>query len=120
MAQYIDAFVAPVPRKNLAAYRRMSRKSAKIWREHGAIQYVECIADDVKKGKVTSFPRSVNLKPSEVVVFGWIVFESRTQRNRAMKNMMADKRLKSMMDPKTMPFDGMRLIYGGFKQFIAA
>jgi uncharacterized protein YbaA (DUF1428 family) len=115
MASYVDGFVMPVPKKKVAAYRRMSRKAGKVWREHGAIEYRECIADDVKPGKVTSFPQSVKLKPNEVVWFSWIVFKSRRHRDQVNAKVMKDPRLASMMDPKDMPFDGKRMIYGGFK-----
>jgi uncharacterized protein YbaA (DUF1428 family) len=112
---YVDGFIMPVPKKNLNAYRAMARKAGKVWREHGALEYKECIADDVKVGKLTSFPRSVKLKKNEVVWFSWIVYKSRSERDRVLKKVMADKRLASMMDPKKMPFDGKRMIYGGFK-----
>ena len=115
---YVDGFVLPVPKKSLAAYRRMAKKAGKIWREHGALEFRETVADDVKKGKWTSFPRSVKLKPSETVVFSWIVYKSRAQRDRVLKKVMSDKRLASMMDPNNMPFDGKRMIYGGFKQIV--
>jgi uncharacterized protein YbaA (DUF1428 family) len=118
MAKYVDGFVVPVPTKNLPAYRRMARKAGKVWREHGAVAYTECVADDVKVGKITSFPQSVKLKPGETVVFSWIVYESRAHRNRIMKKVMSDPRLADMMDPKSMPFDGKRMIYGGFKFLI--
>jgi len=117
---YVDGFVIPVPRKNLPAYRRMAKLAGKIWREFGAIDYKEFIADDVKVGKYTSFPRSVKLKPGETVVFSWIVYKSRAHRDRVNAKVMKDPRLAPMMDPKTMPFDGKRLIYGGFKLLVAA
>ncbi len=117
---YVDGFVIPVPKKNLAAYRRMAKLAGKIWREHGALDYNEFVADDVKVGKRTSFPRSVKLKPGETVVFSWIVYKSRAQRDRVNAAVMKDPRLAPMMDPKTMPFDGKRLIYGGFKLLVAA
>lgn len=119
MAKYVDGFVVPVPKKNLQAYRRMARKAGKIWREHGALEYTECVADDVKVGKITSFPRSVKLKPAETVVFSWIVYASRAHRDRVFKKVMADPRLASMMDPRSVPFDGKRMFYGGFKVLIA-
>ena len=116
---YVDGFVLPVPEKNLAAYKRMARKAGKIWREHGALEYIECIADDVQPGKVTSFPQAVKLKPGEVVVFAWIVYKSRRDRDRINKAVMTDPRLKSMMDPKKkMPFDGKRMFWGGFKSLV--
>ena len=115
MASYVDGFVVPVPKNKIEAYRRMALKAGKIWREYGALQYRECIADDVKWGKRTSFPRSVKLKASEVVWFSWIVYKSRAHRDRVMKKVMKDPRLADMMDPKAMPFDAKRMIYGGFK-----
>ena len=115
MGKYVDGFVVPVPKKNLAAYRAMARKVGKVWREHGAVEYVECVADDVKPGKLTSFPQAVKLKDDEVVVFSWIVYTSRARRDRVNKKVMADPRLASMMDPKKMPFDGKRMFFGGFK-----
>jgi uncharacterized protein YbaA (DUF1428 family) len=117
---YVDGFVVPVPRKNLPAYRRMAKKAGKVWREHGALDYKEWISDDVKVGKLTSFPRSVKLKPGETVVFAYIVYKSRAQRDRVNAKVMKDPRLAEMMDPKSMPFDGKRLIYGGFKILITA
>ena len=115
---YVDGVVVPVPKKNLAAYRRMAKTSGKVWREHGALEYTECIADDVKPGKATSFPQAVKLKPDEVVVFAWIVYKSRAQRDRTMKKVMADPRLASMMNPKSLPFDARRMFWGGFKEMV--
>jgi uncharacterized protein YbaA (DUF1428 family) len=117
---YVDGFVVPVPLKNLAAYRRMAKKAGKVWREYGALDYKEWISDDVKVGKLTSFPRSVKLKRGETVVFSWIVYKSRAHRDRVNAKVMKDPRLADMMDPKSMPFDGKRLIYGGFKLLIVA
>jgi uncharacterized protein YbaA (DUF1428 family) len=111
---YVDGFLLPLPKKNLPAYKRLAQKAGKVWKEHGAIDYHECIAEDVKTGKTTSFPQSVKLKPGEVVVFSWITYKSRAHRDAVLKKVMADKRLACMMDPKTMPFDGKRMIYGGF------
>ena len=115
---YVDGFVLPVPVKNLPAYKRMSRVMGKIWREHGALEYRECIADDVKPGKVTSFPQSVMLKRGETVVFSWIVYKSRAHRFRVNAAGMKDPRLAKWMDPKKLPFDGMRMFMGGFKVMI--
>jgi uncharacterized protein YbaA (DUF1428 family) len=115
---YVDGFVLPVPKDNLAAYRAIARKCGKIWREYGALQYVECVEDDVKPGKSTSFPQSVKLKPGEVVVFSWIVYNSRRERDAINKKVMADPRLAKMMDPKAMPFDGKRMFWGGFKSMV--
>ncbi len=115
---YVDGFVVPVPKKNLDAYRRMARKAGKIWREHGALEYIECVADDVKPGKRTSFPQSVKLKADEVVVFSYIVYKSRRQRDSVNKKVMSDPRLAEMMDPKALPFDGKRMFFGGFKVMV--
>jgi uncharacterized protein YbaA (DUF1428 family) len=116
---YVDGFVVPVPVDNLAAYRRMARKCGKVWMEHGALAYTECVADDVRPGKYTSFPQSVKLKPGETVVFSWIVYASRKQRDRINKAVMSDPRLKEMFDTKALPFDGKRMFWGGFKQFLS-
>jgi len=115
---YVDGFVVPVPVKNLAAYRRLAKKAGKIWREFGALDYKEWIGDDVPVGKLTSFPRSVKVKRGETVVFAWIVYKSRADRDRINAKVMKDPRLADMMDAKKMPFDGKRLIYGGFKLLI--
>ena len=112
---YVDGFVVPVPKKNVEAYKKMARTAGKVWMDHGALAYREAMADDVKPGKWTSFPQSVKLKKDEVVFFSWIVYKSRKSRDSVMKKVMKDKRLASMMDPKKMPFDGKRMIFGGFK-----
>lgn len=112
---YVDGFVLPVPKRKSDAYRRIARKAGKIWREHGALAYVECMADDVKPGKRTSFPQSVKLKRGEAVWFSWIVYKSRRHRDRVLKKVMSDKRLKPMMNPQAMPFDARRMFWGGFK-----
>ena len=118
MAHYVDGFVVPVPKKKLDAYRRMARKFGKLWMEYGAVQYTECVADDVKPGKHTSFPQSVKLKPGETVVFSWIVYKSRAQRDKVNAKVMKDPRMAPMMDPKSMPFDGKRMFWGGFKTIV--
>jgi uncharacterized protein YbaA (DUF1428 family) len=115
---YVDGFVVPVPKKSMKAYLGIARKAGKVWKDHGALEYVECIADDVKPGKVTSFPQAVKLEPDEVVAFSWIVYESRQERDRILAAVMSDPRLKDM-DPKTMPFDGMRMFFGGFEVLLA-
>jgi uncharacterized protein YbaA (DUF1428 family) len=117
---YVDGFIVAVPKKNIAAYRKISTKCGKIWREHGALDYREWVADDVKPGKLTSFPRAVKMKPSETVVFSWITYKSRAQRDKVNAKVMADPRLKSMMDMKSAPFDGKRMIYGGFESLVKA
>jgi uncharacterized protein YbaA (DUF1428 family) len=118
--RYVDGYVLPVPKKNVAAYQRMAQKAGKVWRDHGALEFIECVADDVKPGKHTSFPQSVKLKPGEMVVFSWIVFKSRAHRDRVNAKVMKDPRLAKMMDPKAMPFDGKRMIWGGFKVLVDA
>jgi uncharacterized protein YbaA (DUF1428 family) len=115
MPLYVDGFIVPVPRRNAEVYRRLALKAGKIWREHGALEYRECIAEDVRRGKLTSFPRSVKLRPGEVVWFSWIVYRSRAHRDRVNAKVMKDKRLEAMMDPKKAPFDAKRMIYGGFE-----
>lgn len=118
MGKYVDGFVLPLPKKNVDLYRQFSEKAGKIWREYGALEYIECIGDDVKPGKVTSFPQAVKLEPDETVVFAWIVYESREHRDRVNAAVMKDPRMADM-DPKTMPFDGMRMFWGGFEVLIA-
>ena len=119
MPRYVDGFVLPVPRDQLPAYRRMARLAGKVWMEHGALEYVECVEDDVKPGKWTSFPQSVKLKPGEAVVFSWAVYKSRAHRDRVLKKVMADPRLAKHMQPGGMPFDGRRMFWGGFKELIS-
>jgi uncharacterized protein YbaA (DUF1428 family) len=116
---YVDGFIVPVPKKKVEAYRRLARKAGKIWKEYGALEFKECIADDVKKGKWTSFPRSVKLKPNETVMFSYIVYKSRKDRDRINAKVMKDSRIAGM-DMKDMPFDGKRMIYGGFKVLVDA
>lgn len=115
---YVDGFILPIPRKNLDVYKKWAKISAKVWLEHGALEYVECIADDVKSGKVTSFPQSVKLKKGEVVFFSWVKYKSRSDRDRIMKKVMNDPRLAELMSAGEMPFDGMRMFWGGFKPVI--
>jgi uncharacterized protein YbaA (DUF1428 family) len=119
MKLYIDGFIMPVPKKNRAAYVRMANRAAKVWIGHGALEYHECIADDVPKGKLTSFPRSVMLKKNETVWFSWIVYRSRKDRDRILGKVMKDKRMARMMDPKKMPLDGKRMFWGGFKTVVS-
>ena len=113
---YVDGFVVAVPKQNIEAYKTMARTAGEVWKEHGALAYVECIGDDVPLGEVTSFPRAVQAKDDETVVFSWIVYESREQRDAINKKVMADPRLKDSMT--NMPFDGKRMIYGGFTTFL--
>jgi uncharacterized protein YbaA (DUF1428 family) len=116
---YVDGFILPVPKKKVEAYRRLARKAGKVWREHGAIEFKECVADDVKMGKLTSFPRSVKRKPNETVFFSYIVYKSRAHRDKVNAKVMKDKRIAGM-DMKDMPFDPKRMIYGGFKVLVDA
>src|SRR5262249_17538200 len=116
--KYVDGFIVAVPKKNLKAYQALARKAGKIWKEYGALEYRECVAEDVQVGKLTSFPRSVKLKPGETVIFSWITYKSRKHRDSVNAKVMKDPRLGGM-DPKTMPFDAKRMIYGGFDTMIA-
>ncbi len=118
MARYVDGFVVPVPADQLGAYRKLARLASRVWREHGALEYVEAVADDVKPGKHTSFPQSVKLKEAEVVVFAYITYKSRRSRDAVLKKVMADPRMQ--MDPKSLPFDGKRMFWGGFKTIVEA
>ena len=117
---YVDGFIVAVPKKNLDAYVRMAKRSGKVWREHGALDYREWVAEDVKVGKLTSFPRSVKLKSGETVVFSWITYKSRAQRDRVNAKVMSDKRLADMMNIKSLPFDAKRMIFGGFESLVKA
>ena len=121
MPQYVDGFVVPVPTARLEAYRKMAQEAGRVWREHGALEFRECVAEDVKVGKITSFPRSVQSKPDETVVFSWIVFASRAERDRINALVMKDPRMSEMMQGKAdWPFDGERMIYGGFETIVEA
>ncbi len=115
---YVDGFVVPVPKKNVKKYKALATKAGKIWMEFGALQFRECVADDVKPGKLTSFPQSVKLKKDETVMFSWIVYKSRKDRDRINKKVMMDPRLAKMMQGKDNPFDAKRMIYGGFTMLV--
>ncbi len=116
---YVDGYILPVPKKNLQAYRRMAQKAGKIWRDHGALEYRECVGDDLDVKWGIPFPRQIKLKPGETVVFAWIMFTSRAHRNRVNAKVMKDPRLKNM-DLQSMPFDHKRMVYGGFKILVDA
>ena len=118
--RYVDGYVLAVPKRKLEVYRRMARKAGRIWREHGALEYRECVGEDLKVKFGVPFPRMTRLKPGETVVFSWIVFKSRAQRDRVNAKVMKDPRLAPMMDPKAMPFDPKRMSYGGFKVLVEA
>lgn len=117
MSRYVDAYVLPVPTEKLEEYRKMAQTGAEVWREHGALEYFEFVADDVKPGKVTSFPQSVDLRPNETVIFSYITFRSREHRDQVNELAMKDPRLNAY-DPKNMPFDSQRMFWGGFKPFV--
>jgi uncharacterized protein YbaA (DUF1428 family) len=116
--KYVDGYVLPVPKKNLPAYRRMAQKAGKVWREHGALEFRECVGDDLKTKMAVSFPRTIKLKSDETVVFSWIVFKSRAHRDAVNAKVMKDPRLAKMMDMKSIPFDSKRMVYGGFKVMV--
>jgi uncharacterized protein YbaA (DUF1428 family) len=116
--RYVDGFVLAVPKKNLQSYARMARKAGKIWREHGALEFRECAGDDLDVKGMVTFPRMMKLKPGETVVFSYIVYKSRAHRDRVNANVMDDPRIKDMGDPKDMPFDVKRMVYGGFKVLV--
>lgn len=118
MGRYVDGFVVPVPKHNVEAYRRMAEDMGKVWKEYGAIEFVACIAENVKPGKITSFPQSVQLKSDEVVVLAWIVYESREQRDRINEQVMKDPRITESMHAASMPFDGKRMFWGGFELLV--
>jgi uncharacterized protein YbaA (DUF1428 family) len=120
MAHYVDGFVIPLPKKNLNAYRRMAQKAGEVWRDHGALDYKECVGDDLNVKMGLPFPRGIKAKSGETVLFSYIVFKSRAHRDRANANVMKDPRLAEMMDPKVMPFDVKRMMYGGFKTIVEA
>ena len=117
--KYVDGFVIPVPKKNLEAYKNLASQAGTIWKEHGALEYIECMGDDIQQGKVTSFPLSVNLQENEIVIFAWIIYNSREHRDEVNARVMSDPRMKPMMDMKALPFDGQRMIWGGFKMMLA-
>ncbi|MEJ1938917.1 DUF1428 family protein [Nostoc sp. NIES-2111] len=113
---YVDGFIVPVPKDKVDAYKALAAKAGEIWKEHGALAYVECLADDVPYGEVTSFPRAVQVQDGETVAFSWIVYRSRASRDEVVAKVMADERLKAGM--QGVPFDGKRMIFGGFSPFL--
>ena len=118
--RYVDGYVLPVPKKNVQAYRRIAQKAGRIWREHGAVEYRECVGVDLNVKSGVSFPRRIKLQRGETVFFSWVVFKSRAHRDRVNAKVMKDPRLSDMMDPKAMPFDVKRMLYGGFKIVVDA
>ena len=120
---YVDGFLLPIPKKNIATYRKIAKLAGKVWKEYGALEYVECVADELESkhdGKVMKsiFPKMAGTKAGETVVFSWITYKSKADRNRIMKKVMADPRLAAMADPKNLPFDAMRMFWGGFKPMV--
>ena len=120
MAHYVDGYVLPVPKRNVDVYRRLARKAGKIWREHGALEFRECVGDDLDVKGMVPFPRVVRAKPAETVCFSWIVYKSRAHRDRVNAKVMKDPRMNKMMEGKSMPFDMKRMAYGGFKVLVDA
>jgi uncharacterized protein YbaA (DUF1428 family) len=118
--KYVDGFVLPVPKKNLPAYRRMAQKASKVWKDHGALEYRECLGDDLEVKFGVSFPKQIKIKPGETVVFAWIVYKSRAHRDKVNAEVMKDPRLAKMMESMAMPFDCKRMCYGGFKVLVEA
>lgn len=115
---YVDGFVLALPTDKIEEYKKIAKTAGEVWKEHGALSFVECIADDVPYGEVTSFPRAVQQKDGETVVFSWITYKSREARDEINKKVMADPRMKDQMDMSKMPFDGKRMIYGGFRPVV--
>jgi uncharacterized protein YbaA (DUF1428 family) len=120
MPAYVDGFLLSVPQAKLDTYRKIAKKAGKVWMEYGALQYMECVGDDMDQKETASFPKTIKAKPGEVVVFSFIVFKSKADRNRVNAKVMADPRLKAMCDPNNMPFDCKRMNYGGFKSIVEA
>ena len=117
MGNYVDGYVLPVQKDKLDEYRKLAELASTVWRDHGALEYVECVADDVQPGKVTSFPQSVQLKDNEVVIFAWVVYEDREHRDVVNEKVMKDPRMAEM-GPDNVPFDGMRMFWGGFTKIV--
>ena len=120
MALYVDGFVIPVPKKNIAAYRRIAAQAGKIWRDHGALDYKECVGDDLNSPMAMTFPKGIKTKPAETVVFSWITYKSKAHRDSVNKKVIADPRMDALCKPGKMPFDCARMLYGGFKVIVSA
>ena len=117
MAKYVDGFILPIPKDGVETYRQIAQRAGEVWREHGALEYVECVAEDVEEGELTSFPRSVNVEDGETVVFAWITFESREERDRINAEVMKDPRITEA-PPEAKAFDMKRMVYGGFEAVV--
>jgi uncharacterized protein YbaA (DUF1428 family) len=115
---YVDGYVLPVPKKNMAAYKRMAQKASEIWRSHGALEYRECVGDDLNTPMGVSFPKIAKTKPGETVVFAWIVYKNKAQRDKVNAKVMKDPRIQKMMDTTKMPFDCKRMTMGGFEVLV--
>ena len=120
MGYYVDGFVLPLPKKNLAAYKRLAHKASKIWREHGAVEYRECVGDDLAVKMGTPFPKAIKTKPGETILFAYIVYKSRAHRDKVNARVMKDPRMIGACDLKDLPFDPARMLYGGFKTMVQA
>ena len=120
MALYVDGFVIPIPKRNIEAYRKIAKKAARVWKEHGALEYRECVGDDLKVKVCLDFPRGIRSKPNETIVFSWITYKSRQHRDRVNARVMKDPRVTEMMNGQEMPFDTRRMMYGGFKAIVEA
>lgn len=120
MPAYADGFVIPVPKKNLPAYLKMARQASKVWKEHGALDYKECVGDDLAVSFGPGFPKGIRTKKGETVVFSWILYKSRAHRDKVNAKVMQDPRIKDMCDAKDMPFEGKRMLYGGFAVAVSA
>jgi len=118
--KYIDGFVIPIPKKNIAAYRRLAKKASRVWLDHGALEYRECVGDDLEAPYGRPFPKLTKVKPGETVVFAYIVYKSRAHRDRVNALIMKDPRIAAMCDPRDMPFDCKRMSHGGFKTLVEA
>lgn len=118
MPNYVDGFVLPVPKKNIAAYTRIAKQASKIWKEHGALDYKECVGEDLDSKFCLSFPKGIKSKSGETIVFAYIVYKSRAHRDKVNTAVMKDPRINEMCDPKNMPFDCKRMLYGGFKAIV--
>jgi uncharacterized protein YbaA (DUF1428 family) len=120
MARYVDGYVIPIPKKNLRVYRRMAQAASKVWKQHGALDYFECVGDDLDVRFGLGFPRGIKIKRGETVVFSWVVYKSRAHRDRVNEKVMKDPRIEKMCDPKSPPFDCGRMLFGGFKVLVEA
>lgn len=120
MARYVDGYLLPIPKKNIKAYQKVAAKGAKLWKEHGALQYCECVGEELKASFGVPFTKPLKAKAGETVVFAFVVFKSRAHRDKVNKAVMSDPRLMSICDPKKMPFDCKRMVYSGFETLVDA